>query len=132
MAFLDLEDIAYDIVEILETMGSISGCDKSRVMSTSYLAFEMIKLSINALQNKEKEAVSKLYNTDNSVDALYRNYLRDLIAPKVDSNKHLLKDPRCAISALMILRYLERIADHACYIGDSVYYVVTGKSSPRK
>ena len=61
---IDLEDIVYDIVEILETMGSISGCDKSRVMSTSYLVFEMIKLSINALQNKE--AVSKLYNTDNS------------------------------------------------------------------
>ena len=61
--------------------------------------------------------------------------LRDLITPKIESSDHyhhLLKDPRCAISALLILRYLERIADHACYIGDSVYYIVTGQSSPRK
>jgi phosphate transport system protein len=123
---------AYDIVEILETMGSIHKCDKSRVIETSNLTSQMIKLSINALQNKEKETVSKLYNMDNSVDALYRNYLRDLITPKINPNEHLLKDPRCAISALMILRYLERIADHACYIGDSVYYIETGKSSPRK
>jgi phosphate transport system protein len=123
---------AYDIAEILEMMGSIHKCDKSRVIETSNLASEMIKLSINALQNKEKETVSKLYNMDNSIDALYRNYLRDLITPKMDSNENLLKDPRCAISALMILRYLERIADHACYIGDSVHYIVTGKSSPRK
>jgi phosphate transport system protein len=123
---------AYDIVEVLETIGSIHTCDKSRVMEASNVASEMIRLSINSLQTKEKETVSKLYNMDNSVDALYRNYLRDLITLKTDSNDHLLKDPRCAISALMILRYLERIADHACYIGDSVYYIVTGQSSPRK
>ncbi|HET9806100.1 MAG TPA: PhoU domain-containing protein [Nitrososphaeraceae archaeon] len=123
---------AYDIVEVLETMGSFNKCDKSLVMEASNLAHEMIRLSINALKTKEKETVSKLYKMDNSVDALYRNYLRDLITPKIDSSDHPLKDPQCAISALLILRYLERIADHACYIGDSVYYIVTGESSPRK
>ena len=124
---------AYDIVEVLETMGSFNKCDKSLVIKTANLTYEMIRLSINALKTKEKETVSKLYDMDNSIDALYRNYLRDLITLKTDSSDHLLlKDPQCAISALMILRYLERIADHACYIGDSVYYIVTGQSSPRK
>jgi phosphate transport system protein len=123
---------AYDIVEVLETMGSIHKCDKSRVMETSNLASEMIRLSINALQTKEKETASKLYNMDNSIDALYRKYLRDLITPETDFSDHLLKDPRCALSALLVMRYLERIADHACYIGDSVYFIVTGQSSPRK
>jgi phosphate transport system protein len=42
------------------------------------------------------------------------------------------KTLRCYISALLILRYLERISDHACYIGDSVYYIVTGNSNPRR
>ena len=123
---------SYDIVEVLETMGSIHKCNKSHVMATSNLAFEMIRLSIDALRNKDEGTVSKLYDMDNSVDALYRNYLRDLITPKIDPNDQLLKDPRCAISALLILRYLERIADHACSIGDSVYFIVTGQSSPRK
>ena len=123
---------AYDIVEVLETMGSIHKCDKSLVMKASNLASEMIRLSINALKTREKNSVSKLYKMDDSVDALYRKYLRDLITPKTDSNDHPLQDPRCAISALLIMRYLERIADHACYIGDSVYFIVTGQSSPRK
>src|SRR5688572_10987627 len=122
---------AYDIVDVLETMGSIHKCDKSLVMKASNLASEMIRLSINALKTREKNSVSKLYKMDDSVDGLYRKYLRDLITLKTDSN-HLLKDPRCAISALLIMRYLERIADHACYIGDSVYFIVTGQSSPRK
>jgi phosphate transport system protein len=66
-----------------------------------------------------------------SVDALYRKYVKNLITLKADSND-LFKDPRCALSALLIMRYLERIADHACYIGDSVHFIVTGQSSPRK
>jgi phosphate transport system protein len=122
---------ADDIVEVLETMGSIHKCDKSVVIETSNLASEMIRLSINALQTREKRTASKLYKMDDSVDALYRKYLNDLITLKTDSNDHPLKDPRCAISALLILRYLERIADHACSIGDSVYFIVTGRSSPR-
>ena len=123
---------AYDIVELLETIGSFHKCDKSLVLETSNVASEMIRLSINALQTKEKNTVSKLYKMDDSVDALYTNYLKDLITLKTDSNDHPLQDPRCAISALLILRYLERIADHACYIGDSVYFIATGESSPRK
>jgi phosphate transport system protein len=123
---------AYDIVELLETIGSFHKCDKSLVLQTSNVASEMIRLSINALQTKEKNTVSTLYKMDDSVDALYTNYLKDLITLKTDSNDHPLQDPRCAISALLIMRYLERIADHACYIGDSVYFIVTGQSSPRK
>jgi phosphate transport system protein len=123
---------AYDIVELLETIGSFHKCDKSLVLETSNVASEMIRLSINALQTKEKNTVSKLYKMDDSVDALYTNYLKDLITLKTDSNDHPLQDPRCAISALLIMRYLERIADHACYIGDSVYFIATGESSPRK
>ena len=45
---------AYDIVEVLETMGSIHKCDKSLVMKASNLASEMIRLSINALKTREK------------------------------------------------------------------------------
>src|SRR5215208_1978497 len=41
---------AYDIVEVLETIGSIHKCDKSLVMEASNSASEMIRLSINALK----------------------------------------------------------------------------------
>ena len=33
---------------------------------------------------------------------------------------------------ILILKYLERISDHACYVGDSVNYIVTGTSRPRR
>jgi phosphate transport system protein len=122
---------AYDIVDVLETMGSIATCDKSAVLEMSYTVREMIHTSVQALQSKDKNAAEKLYRMDDTVDALYRKYLREAITPyeKIDKTSF---DPRCYVSALLILRYLERISDHACYIGDSVHYIVTGTSSPRR
>ena len=70
---------------------------------------------------------------DDIVDALYRKYLLKVINPlQKDDHSEETSRPRCYISALLILRYLERISDHACYVGDSVHYIVTGISRPRR
>ncbi|HKI08802.1 MAG TPA: phosphate uptake regulator PhoU [Nitrososphaeraceae archaeon] len=125
---------SYDIADVLETMGSISDCDKSYVLKMSNTVREMIHLSINALQSRDRNAAQKLYEMDDTVDALYRRYVNEIINPQENQNKKefLDKTLRCYISALLILRYLERISDHACYIGDSVYFIVTGNSNPRR
>jgi phosphate transport system protein len=126
---------SYDIVDVLETMGSISDCDKSYVLQMSNTVREMIHLSIEALQSRERNAAQKLYEMDDTVDALYRKYVNEIINPHEHHNnkkEYLDKTLRCYISTLLILRYLERISDHACYIGDSVYYIVTGNSNPRR
>lgn len=126
---------SYDIVDVLETMGSISDCDKSYVLQMSNTVREMIHLSIEALQSRDRNAAQKLYEMDDTVDALYRKYVNEIINPQQNRNnkkEYLDKTLRCYISTLLILRYLERISDHACYIGDSVYYIVTGNSNPRR
>jgi phosphate transport system protein len=122
---------AYDIVEVLETLGPIPDCDKTAVLGMAHTVREMIVLSVQSLDLHDKNAAAKLYQMDDTVDALYRKYLRELIDEQNDVNKRET-DPRCYISGLLILRYLERISDHACYISDSVYYIVTGRSSPRR
>jgi phosphate transport system protein len=124
---------SYDIVEVLETMGSISDCDKSTVLEMAKTVRGMILLSLNALQSRDKNAAEKLYQMDDTVDTLYRKYLRDIISPLQEQQRLTnSNNSPCDISALLIMRYLERISDHACYIGDSVHFVVTGVSSPRR
>jgi phosphate transport system protein len=124
---------AYDIVDVIGVMGSISHCDKGAVMEMAKTATDMIHQSVQALRVRDKTAAAKLYRMDDTVDALYRKHLREAITPstKKGSNE-MISDPRCYVSTLLILRYLERMADHACYIGDSVNYIVTGSSSPRR
>ena len=122
---------AYDIVDVLETLDPLPNCDKTTVLEMARTVREMILLSVTSLNLDDKNAAAKLYQMDGIVDALYRKYLRELIAQQNDKDKRET-DPRCYISGLLILRYLERISDHACYIGDSINYILTGRSSPRR
>jgi phosphate transport system protein len=121
----------YEIVEVLDIMGSISECDKTVVTEAAKVTSEMISLSVSTLDFKDKQASDKLYDMDDSVDLIYRKYLREIVTAKKES-QDLYADPRCVITSLHVLRYLERVADHACYIADSVSYIVTGKSNPRR
>ncbi len=120
---------AYDIAEVLEAIGPIPDCDKSHVIEMAKTAKDMIKLSVESLKKLDKDTSQKLYMMDYSVDALYRSYLRLVLTPKAE---YTYSEIRCFISALLILRYLERISDHACYISDCVHYIVTADSSPRR
>jgi phosphate transport system protein len=121
----------YEIVEVLDMIGSISECDKTIVTKAANVTSEMISLSVNALDFKNEQTSDKLYDMDDIVDHIYRDYLREIVVAKKES-QDIYADPRCVISALHVLRYLERVADHACYIADSVSYIVTGKSNPRR
>jgi phosphate transport system protein len=119
---------AYDIAEVLDTIGPLPDCDKSPVTIMAKTVKEMIQLSVTSLEKLDKNASQKLYMMDDSVDSIFRNYLKKAITQTKKKNY----EPRCYISALLILRYLERISDHACYIGDCVHYVVTADPSPRR
>jgi phosphate transport system protein len=121
----------YEIAEVLDMIGSISECDKTVVTKAANVTSEMISLSINALDFRNKQTSDELYDMDDIVDGIYRDYLREIVVAKKES-QDIYADPRCIVSALYILRYLERVADHACYITDSVSYIVTGKSNPRR
>jgi phosphate transport system protein len=121
----------YEIVEVLDMIGSISECDKTVVTKAANVTSEMISLSVNALDVRNKPTSDELYDMDDIVDRIYRDYLREIVVAKKES-QDIYADLRCVISALYILRYLERVADHACYITDSVSYIVTGKSNPRR
>ena len=80
---------AYDIMEIISTMGSISHCDKAPVLEVAGTAREMIHMSVQSLQTRDKGAAKKLYEMDDTVDTLYRKYLREIFAPttKKDMNE---------------------------------------------
>jgi len=119
---------AYDIAEVMETIGPLQNCDKSEVSLMAKTAKDMINLSVKSLEKLDKDASQKLYMMDDSVDSIFRKYLKKALTQPKKRNY----EPRCYVSALLILRYLERISDHACYIGDCVHYVVTGDPSPRR
>ena len=116
---------AFDISDVEGIFGDLSMCDKTAVMQAGDQAKEMIRLSIKAFTETNVEMASKLKTMDDVVDRAYLDFVKT-------SAKNPGGDLRCAVSATLILRYLERIADHATYVGETVLYIVSGERAARK
>jgi phosphate transport system protein len=110
---------ALDITSVLDMFGDLSKCDKKFVVDTASKTQEMIRMSVESFARRDLEMARNIPRMDDVVDESYRNNLRQTIERKGG-------DIKCALSATLILRYLERIADHASYIGESVEYIATG------
>jgi len=109
---------ALDIAEVLDIFGDLSKCDQKAVVETARNTQKMIRMSVDSFARRDVALARRIPKLDDVVDDSYRQNLRTVLDQK--------KDIRCALSAGLILRYLERIADHATYIGESVDYIVTG------
>jgi phosphate transport system protein len=123
--FSRLGRYAYDITDILSLYKDLSECDKTDVDRAAKQAAEMIHLSIKAFTERDVMMAGKLKTMDNVVDEIYRSYLRKI-------TKETSSDMKCYISGTLVLRYLERIADHAEDVGEAVAYTVTGKRASKK
>jgi phosphate transport system protein len=121
---------SYDIINTIEDIPIDQNCDKTAVLEMSSLVRKAMGLGLSSLRTRDETTVEKLYELDSSVDTLYRRYLHNTI--NSDKHHNWTARSRCDICNILILRYLERISDHACYLGDCVFYLVTGLSSPRR
>jgi phosphate transport system protein len=79
----------------------------------------MVHTSVEALRSNDGEMAKSLATIENEVDTMYSNYL-DKLSEASASTKNI-------IPIVLVVRYLERIADHATYVGESIYYVATGQ-----
>jgi phosphate transport system protein len=81
---------------------------------------EMVHTSIEAIKKHDVNLAKTLGTMENDVDDMYYKYLDKLVEQAPTTTK-------CVVSNLLFIRHLERIADHAAYIGESVVYLVTGE-----
>lgn len=107
---------AYDIAQVLEIYGDLTECDKSIVQDLSVHVGKMMQTSIESFKTRDANLARSLRQDDDHVDKVYLDFNKQIATQKPISL-------RCALASVLVLRYLERIADHACYIGDSVIYI---------
>lgn len=81
---------------------------------------EMVYTSTKALKEHNAEVAKTLATTEKEVDDMYFKAM-DLLAEKIPTVT------KSIISNLLVARYLERIADHAVYVGESIVYIATGE-----
>ncbi len=81
--------------------------------------FEMVSKSVDALKQNDGEIARSLAGVEKEADELYFAYLDELAEATVQN--------KCAMCNLLVSRFLERIADHTTYVGESIVYIVSGE-----
>ena len=80
----------------------------------------MVGVSINTLRRLDPELVKSMTEQENEVDKAYFEFLDKLVEQAGITNE-------CTVSSVLVVRYLERIADHAMHIMEAVVYIATGE-----
>jgi phosphate transport system protein len=87
------------------------------------LVIEMIDNSIEAYENDSIAGISDFSARDDTIDSLRQSIFREGITYMMEDPKSIT---RCT-NYILVARYLERCADHACKIAENVHYMNTGE-----
>ncbi len=109
---------AYDIAAIRDMFGDLSECRNEVIYTLSGEIKHMINLAVECFATLDLEKAKQLRTDEDLVDKYYNKHLPMLI----NSN-----NVKCALADALVLRYLERIADHAAFMGESANYIVSGQ-----
>ncbi len=114
---------ALDISSINDQLNSLTLCEpwtRKHLVEMSEKVLSMVKISVNSMRKHDVALAKTITPTEREVDRMYLEFLN-----KVTSKEHA--DCKCDISSILVTRYLERIADHAVYVCESIVYIVTGE-----
>ena len=114
---------ALDVSQVQNRLGGLEQCEtwiRESVTNMGKEVLEMVHISVESLKSHDAKLAKSLSETENQVDSMYFEYLDRLVEKAPSTNK-------CTISSVLVVRYLERIADHATYIGESIIYLATGE-----
>jgi phosphate transport system protein len=98
----------------------------ARMMSIPHMAeltMDMIDDAIKAYDTESIGLIADFSARDDTIDALRHSIFREGIT-------YMMEDPKTITRCthyIMVARYLERCADHACKIAENVHYMQTGE-----
>lgn len=94
--------------------------DGLKIEEMSDKTIELVSLSIRLIGKMDEKLIFELSRIEAETDELYLFNLGVIAEAK-------RADPKTIIAYTLMIRYLERIADHASYIAESLTYAATGK-----
>lgn len=112
---------AMDISEIQYRLGEWKPLEDEtlKVKELVDKTLQVMDMSLTMIETMDEKMIFDLSKAESETDDLYFENMRRLSECK--------GDPRTVAAYLLTIRYLERLADHGTYIGESISYAATGK-----
>ncbi len=120
-AFSRFGRYAYDITLVRDLFGDVSECTNASLVESTKKVKHMIKEAVLSFAELDIRKAIEIREDEKFIDRIYRERLPKLIEST---------NTRCALAEALLLRYLERIGDHAVFMSDAINYIVTGKHRP--
>jgi phosphate transport system protein len=98
----------------------------ANLMTIPHMADLVIEMIDDAIEAYEKDTIAEIsdFSTrDDTIDSLRQSIFREGITYMMEDPKSIT---RCT-NYILVARYLERCADHACKIAENVHYMNTGE-----
>lgn len=121
----DLErigDHAEDIVNIGRKLEKYNIKPSEEIKDLSIFVIKMIERSIKSYLTYDKGLAKEVINDDDFVDQTFLDVLDNLATKKEERDEYIL----FVIYTTLVVKYLERIADHSVNIAEWVEYICTG------
>ncbi|MEK6676236.1 MAG: phosphate signaling complex protein PhoU [Planctomycetota bacterium] len=123
----DLERVADCTVNIGERVRHLSravGVPKNQYLKQlATLSRQVLRDSVQAYASENSEDASRVLSMDDAVDALYGQFVKDLVSQTPTTPDEMASQ----LDVLSIAKNLERIADHATNVAEDVIFLSTGK-----
>ncbi len=87
------------------------------------LTIDMVDLAVKSFMEEDETLMEEIYDKEESVDALYDEIFREVLTYMIEDSSKI----SMGTQYVLVIRYLERIADHACNIAERVVYMETGE-----
>lgn len=125
---LSLERMADHAVDIARATMCLSGHPLTvkpleYIPQIGRLVQQMVKDGLDAYVNGDVQKAREMCALDDEVDYIFAKAFRELVNGMMENPNTVMQ----STYLLYVIRYLERIADHATNIGEAVIYLVTGE-----
>jgi phosphate transport system protein len=118
-----MSDLAVNIAEITERMEGDHVKPLVDIPKMAEIANSMLEQAMVAFENSDAELAEATAKKDDGIDSLFYAIEKELIEMMIEDDSIITN----ASHLLFVLRYIERIGDHACNICESIVYIADAK-----
>lgn len=118
-------DQCADICEIITTGGMADSqrLPVSHIVNALQKVYDMFSGAMNVFLSRDVEQAKAICAADDEIDAAFGKVVLEVSAAITQNPKEVMQD----VDLLFIIKYVERMGDHATNIAEWVIYMVTGE-----
>lgn len=123
-----LGDHAEDVLDFAVKLKNVEKHSNEEINKMVNVTLQMVKDSIEAYIKQDISLAQSVINRDDFIDKMYDEIISNIII----MSENDICTPSFVVYTTLVVKYIERIADHAVNIAEWVIYIISGFHKDKK